>query len=157
MFLLREEPLLPLLRLSHLSCTALHLLDALLDLNQLLQLLIVVSHQYVARFLLLLEYSVSDIVQGPPLPMFLIDPAIPSVQGVVGDQFATLLEILDLVDFFGDFSEAADVGADARDLPLVVDGVGALSLEDLLQSASLDRFLDHTGFHIVKLCSKFSN
>ena len=156
MFLLREEPLLPLLRLSHLSCTALHLLDALLDLNQLLQLLIVVSHQYVARLFLLLEYAVSDIVQGPPLPMLLIDPAIPSVQGVVGDQFATLLEVLDFVDLFGDLSEAADVRADPCNLPLIVNGVGTLSLEDLLEAACLDRFLDHTGFDIVKLCSKFS-
>ena len=127
MFLLREKPLLPLLRLSHLSSAVLHLLDALLHLNQLLQLLIVVSHQYVARLLLLLENTVSDIVQGTPLPMFLIDPAIPSVQGVVGDQFATLLEVLDFVDFFGDLGEAADVRADSSDLPLVVNGVGALS------------------------------
>jgi len=128
MFLLREEPLLPLLRLSHLGSTVLHLLDALLDLDQLLQLLIVVSHQYVARLLLLLEYAVSDIVQGTSLPMLLIDPAIPSVQGVVGDQFAALLEVLDLVDLFGDLGEAADVRADSHDLPLVVNGVGALSL-----------------------------
>ena len=127
MFLLREEPLLPFLRLSHLGSTVLHLLDALLDLDQLLQLLIVVSHQYVARLFLLLEYAVSDIVQGTPLPMLLIDPAIPSVQGVVGDQFATLLEVLDLVDLFGDLVEAADVRADSHDLPLVVNGVGALS------------------------------
>ena len=128
MFLLLEEPLLPLLRLSHVSCTVLHLLDALLDFNQLLQLLIVVSHQYVARLFLLLEYAISDVVESPPLPMLLIDPAIPSVQGVIGDQFATLLEILDLVDLFGDLGEAADVRADSHDLPLVVNGVGALSL-----------------------------
>ena len=89
--------------------------------------------------------------------MLLIDPAIPSVQGVVGDQFATLLEVLDFVDLFGDLSEAADVRADPCNLPLIVNGVGTLSLEDLLKAACLDRFLDHTGFHIVKLCSKFSN
>ena len=75
--------------------------------------------------------------------MFLIDPAIPSVQGVVSDQFATLLEVLDFVDLFGDLGEAAHIWTDSCDLPLVVNGVGALSFEDLLEAACLERFLDH--------------
>ena len=136
-------------------CAVLHLLDALLDLNQLLQLLVVVSHQYIARFLLLLEYAVPDVIQSPPLPVFLVDPAIPSVQGVVCDQFATLFEVLDFVDLFGDLGEAAHIRTDTSNLPLVVNGVGALSLEDLLQAACLERFLDHARFNVMKLGSKF--
>jgi hypothetical protein len=76
--------------------------------------------------------------------MFLIDPAIPSVQSVVRNQFAALLKVLNFVHFFGDLSEAAHIRTDPSNFTLVVYGVGALSLEDLLESACLERFLDHT-------------
>ena len=75
--------------------------------------------------------------------MFLIDPAIPGVQSVECNQFATLLEVLDFVYFFGDLCESAHIWTNSSNLPLIINGVGALSFEDLLEAACLERFLDH--------------
>ena len=114
------------------------------DLDELLKLLIVLRHQLIRLLFFLLKDVIADFDQVPPSTLLVFYPTIPCVKGIVSDEFSTLLEILDLVYLFLNLGEAAHVRPDLRNLSLLIDGVCAFTLKDLLETLGLKGLLDHT-------------
>ena len=121
LLLFTQLPLLFFLLLAHDLCALIDLLDALLDLDKLLQLEVVLRHELVRLDLFLTQLSRFHLHQLRPLLRLIIDALVPGVQSVECDDLATLLQVLNLVHLQLNLILHAHIRLDLGDLPLLVD------------------------------------
>lgn len=104
------------------------LLDALLDIEELLEFEVVLGHELIRLVLLLTQLTCLHLHQLRPLLRLVVDALVPGVQGVESDHLATLLEILHLVHLQLDLILHTHIWLDLSDLTLLVDGIRSLTL-----------------------------